>query len=323
MLSDMSSVTYGYSDPQFGIPAPVGDQVIWDTEEQRRSALIGRALAAVCLACGVGVISGGIGSVSGGDVALTALRALIADATGPVPVETAAEVLDATRFAEGANNWIHCQLASTSRADGTCAYYVDDAATPASDAIAIARVTVASGVVTVVDNTVRLPPVIASRIPWEILRRSADDETTLLALLTAILGPAYLDGTRTATVDARLTEIEGRPAGGGGGSNTVLWEALERAVGNPQTIPQAIAAAVTDHETRLHTGSESGGSGGASTGTPSALRNNDAVNLGRTVIQLTAEGVGDVAAEQVMTVVYVPGVWGDGTGGSPNYEDEG
>ena len=56
------------------------------------------------------------------------------------------------------------------------------------------------GAVTSVDNTVKLPPAIAERIPWEVLHRSYDEDTTLLAFsdvyfLANFLSASFADET--------------------------------------------------------------------------------------------------------------------------------
>ena len=265
-----------------------------------------------CLdAIGEGVISGGVGSVVGADLALTALVAIIADETGGVPVGHEADTLLAAEFAEG-TNYVHCQLTETSRTDGSCEYYIDTSPTPASDAITICQVTVTGGAVTAVDNTVKLPPALAERIPWEVLHRSYDDDTTLLAFLTAALGADYVGETPPADVDTRLTALE---AGGGGGGGTVFWGALEKGAGDPTTIEQRIVALIAEHVAAVPHGG--GGGGGEAVVLPWDI---EWVNQAKHLMMAT-RWMPDMPATQVDSIVIVEGSYGDGSGGSPDWID--
>lgn len=305
---------YTYAEGYWGLPAPADGEWGWAPDEQLKVELIGRLFARMLDAVGAGVISGGAGSVVGGALSLTALVAIISDDLGAVPVQADATSLAAASFPSGAS-YVHCQLSETARADGSCAYYVSASSTPAADAITICKVTKAGGAVTAVDNTVKAVPAIAGRIPWTVLARSYDDATTLLALLTSMLGAGYLDGTVTDDVDARLTALESGGTGGGTGTGTVYWGALQQTAAIATTISQAIAAAIAEHMATVQHGSTEGV---AEVLEPWDV---DSVNQALSVLTEIRMVNPEAAWNHVDAVTVVWGVYGDGSHGTPDYID--
>lgn len=298
---------YTYQDELWGMPVPADGDTGWAPDERVKTVLIARLFQRLCDAVGVGVISGGAGSIVGGALSLTACTALIADADGAVPVEKAASTVAAAGFSEG-TNWVHLQLGTDARSDGTdCGYYVGASETPADDAILICQVTVSGGSLTAVDNTVKAIPTIAGRIPWESLTRSYDDATTLLAFLTGALGDAYMAETAD-DVDTRLSALEAG-GGGGGGGGTVYWGALQQSAGLTTTLIQYISGVIADH---LLNAEHGGGSGGAT-----EILNPwdiDSVNQALALLSEVRDDNGAAAETQIDSVVVVFGVYGDGTG---------
>lgn len=303
---------YSYSEGFWGLPAPADGEFGWAPDEQLKVELIGRLFQRLLDAVGAGVISGGEGSIAGGNLALSALVAIVDDELGAVPVQATPTTLMASEFAAG-DSYVHVQLGETARADGSCAYYISASETPAADALAICKVTRTGAVITAVDNTVKAVPAIASRIPWSVLARSYDDATTLLALLTSMLGAGYLDGTVTDDVDARLTALES--GGGGGGAGTVYWGALQQTVSIATTIAQAIAAAIAEHMATVQHG---GADGVTEVLEPWDV---DAVNQSLSVLTEIRQVNPEAAWNHVDAVTVVWGVYGDGSHGSPDFID--
>ena len=309
-------MSYSGATTRFGFPYMQDGDTMSGAQEEAFHEGLDAILQGVLDAVGEGVIEGGVGSVVAGNLALTALKAIIADTTGGVYVAAAATTINAAEFEEGPN-YVHCQLTATSRADQSCEYYVDSSPTPAADAIVICQVTVSGGAVTAVDNTVKAVPAIAARIPWEVLIRSYDDPTTLLESLTDWLGADYLGETPPDSVDERLDALEAG-GGGGGGGGTVYWGGLERAVGDDETVDQAIDAAIADHlVTTPHGGS--GGGGGTAVDTPWDV--GQANDIKSRLYQIRSHSV-DLGELQIDSMYYVPGVAGDGTRGTRNYRDD-
>ena len=304
---------YGYSEGYWGLPAPADGEFGWAPDEQLKVELIGRLFQRLLDAVGAGVITGGEGSIVAGNLALSALVAIIDDDLGAVPVQATPATLSASLFAAG-DSYVHVQLAETARADGSCAYYISVSETPAADALVVCKVTKAGAVITAVDNTVKAVPVIAGRLPWTVLARSYDDATTLLALLTSMLGAGYLDGTVTDDVDARLTALETAPSGGGG-TGTVYWGALQQTASVATTIAQAIAAAIAEH---LATVQHGGADGVTEVLEPWDV---DAVNQSLSVLTDVRQVNPEAAWNHVDAVTVVWGVYGDGSHGSPDFID--
>ena len=306
-------MSYSGETGNFGLPYRQDGDISSGAEEAVAWEALDGALQGLVDALGVGVIDGGEGTIDGGDLVISALKAIIPDGTGGVYIEHVEEIYEAGDFAEG-DSYIHAQLTATSRADKSSTYYIDTDPDPAADAICLCRVTVTVGVITAVDNTVKAVPAIAERIPWEVLQRSYDDATTLLANLSAWLGTAYVGETPPGDIDARLTALEA--GGGGGGGGTVYWAALQQTAAITTTILAAIAAAIAQHVVDVAHGG--GGSGGtAVVVTEEVVIAND---LRSRMVQVRSHSP-DVVATQLNALYIVDGVYGDGSGGTEDRVD--
>ena len=311
---------YTYEEAYFGIPAPGDGQTGLALDEQQKAALIGRLFQRVSDAVGEGVIEGGVGSIVGGDLQISAVTAaLIRDEIGAVPVQADLTTLPASSFATG-DSYVHLQLTSIAREDGSCGYYISASATPASDALAICMVTKAGGVITAVDNTVKAVPAVAGRIPWEVLKRNYDDVTTLLEFLTEELGARYMDGTAPDDVDTRLTAVE--TGGVGVGGATVYWGDLQRTASLATTIAQYVTSVIADH---LANYSHGGGDGGGEISVVEPW-DMDAANRHLALMLDVLMDNPMAAFNQVDCMVVVVdeegnGVWGQGELGGPDWVD--
>ncbi len=307
---------YSYQDELWGLPVPGDGDRGWAPSERLKTVLLARLLQRILDSTGEGVISGGAVSLAGGNAAVSACVAIIEDDRGGVPISLAAATILAAEFSDG-DNWIHLQLGDGARTDeADCGYYVSASGTPAETAIAIAQVTKAGGTLTAVDNTVKAAPAIAGRIPWEVLKRSYDDTTTLLAFLTGTLGDDYMDGSESDDIDTRLTALEA--GGGGGGGSTVYWGALQQSAVLTTTIIQYVAAQIADHIAN-YTHGGGGGGGAVEILQPWDI---DAVNQALALLSEIRDDNAAAAATQLDSVIVVWGVYGDGTGSTPNFIDE-
>jgi hypothetical protein len=133
----------------------------------------------------------------------------------------------------------------------------------------------------------------------------------------AAIGMPYTAGLAIAP---RLDTLE---AGGGGGSGPVYADGLSRSAGNPTTVGQEFGAL----EGRLTTvEGEVGSLGGTGTTVVQpAPWNTDSVNQAQALLARIANGPLDEglaeAYSQVDCLIFVPGVFGDGTGTTPQYKD--
>jgi hypothetical protein len=247
----------------FGYPGAPAGELGSPHDEGVKTVAIAERIAAMLRALGPGIYEGGVATLSSGAVAITALHAVVMDSLGAVTITQEATTLAATEFPTG-TSYVHVQATEDARTDGTCGYYVSSSATPATGALRVARVTKVAGAITAVDCSVQTSPAISSRIPWAELVAEYGGTETLLEMLTAVLGSAYLEATPPSDVDTRLTALEG--AGGGGGGGVEYWGDLDQeAAGVDKSIRQGAAeeaetvadAAVAAHVTALH-GSSSG-----------------------------------------------------------------
>jgi hypothetical protein len=311
----------------FGIAYPAEGDLGSPHDEQIKTESIGRLIQAMLDALGEGIYSGGRAELSGLDCLIPALKGVIADALGAVPIAHEEEIVEVGEFAEGVN-YVHLQLAETARQDGDCGFYVSASETPADDALRVCKVTVSAGAITEIDNTVQEPPAIASRIPFETLLRSYADETTLLELLTATLGTAYLGETLPDDIDSRLTTLEESGGGGGGGGVITYWGVLLEKADNTTTIRQAAMQiaddAVAAHVQAYHGGGGGDGGGGDGGGdseiTVMEPWNVDAVNQLRLLIQGT-HWLPTLPETQIDAVIIVRDIYGDGSHGTVDFVD--
>ena len=143
--------------------------------------------------------------------------------------------------------------------------------------------------------------------------RVSDLETDITGLQTAV-GIPYSAGV---SLDSRVTDLES--AGGGTGGGPAYWGGLDKAAGDATTIDQEIDGAVTAHVAALHGAVADGG--GGSTPDPVLPWDVDAVNQAAELLKLTRSVDPDLPATQVDAVVVVWSVFGDGTGGTPDFID--
>jgi len=307
-------MAYSGETTNFGLPYRQDGDLSSGAQEQVAWEGLDGVLQGVIDGIGVGVLEGGHGTLDPFPdtvLSVSALKAIIPDGTGGVYVEHEAVELPASFF-EGVGYYLHVQLTATSRADRSCVYYADSSPTPAADALVLCYAPVGAGNFLSVDNTVKAPPAVEARLAWERITRNADDPATLLENLAAWLGTAYVGETPPADVDTRLTGLES--GGGGGGGGTVYWNGLERTVSDPTTIAQAIAAAVAAH---LAAAQHGGGGGTAVTVEDDVFRAND---IRSRLLQVRSHSP-DVVATQRNALYIVDGVYGDGSGGSPDFVD--
>jgi hypothetical protein len=249
---------------------------------------------------------------------LSAVSALVVDELGTVPIADAAQVIAATQFSEGLN-YVHLQADETARVDGACGWFVSGSVAPPAGGVLVCAVTVTDGVLTAVDNSVRVPPAIAERLPWASAR--------MIALLTAALGAAYLGATPPASVADRLATLEALITGGGGGeggTGPIFAALLAMSATDPRLVPQFITDTVNAAIAAAGVGT-AGGSGGAAAST---LRDDDSYNLGMLAIKATRY-LPDVLIDQRNAATVVDkadgsNVYGAGAGADGlNFIDEG
>ena len=288
----------------FGLPYPTGGGEISAAVEQDKTAAIARVLAAMLGAVGIGIVAGGVGTIVDGDLHLTASSALVSDELGCVPVADTAQVIAAAQFAEG-TNYVHLQADETARVDGACGYYVSGSATPATGAVLVCQVTVTGGVLTAVDNSVRVPPAIVRRIAWPALVRAAGSAETLLEFVTAALGEAYVGATPPASVDDRLSVVEA--GGGSGGTGLGYWGTAQRLPGDPTQIPQYVTALLEALKTELQAEIAAGGTGA---GSSTAAEPWDVDGANQSLALLAEIGSDNPAAGDTQrdSAILVPGV---------------
>lgn len=139
--------------------------------------------------------------------------------------------------------------------------------------------------------------------------------TDMAALKTAIGWP-YTDA---ATIVTRLAALEAGSSGGGG---LAYWLTMPKAPGDVTTPSQEMdakdTAAVAAHVAALHGATSGDGTG---TAVPDEPWDVDAVNQALALMQEIAQDNDTAGATQVDTVILVPGVYGDGTGTTPDYVD--
>lgn len=235
----------------FGFGYPDEGATYTSEAERTRMEAIARVCAANAAALGVGIYSGGDGSLSGGALAITAAVAIVQDADGWVPVTASATTIAATEFPAGIS-YVHLQASETAREDGGCGYYVSASATPATGAVLVCKCTKVGSAITAVDNSVRAAPAVCGRIPWAVLVQEYGETETL--------------GEVIAALQADVAALEA--AGLGGGELPPYWGAMtEEFAGVTKRIRQGAAeeaatvaeAAVDAHVAALHGSSSSGG----------------------------------------------------------------
>lgn len=143
------------------------------------------------------------------------------------------------------------------------------------------------------------------------------DRVANLAQLPEITDRLTIAEADIDALDGRVTDIE---SGAVGGSGPAYWGALGKASSDATTITQAIEAGIDAHEADKHSGEVDTGDDNGTT-VIIMPQDVDAVNQARHLLKYTRTVDPDGAADQVDAVTIVWGVWGDGTGGSPDFVD--
>jgi hypothetical protein len=151
--------------------------------------------------------------------------------------------------------------------------------------------------------------------------RSAADLAAAIAQLQSAVGDAYLETPQPDGIDTRLSDLETMVGGGGGGDGTPYWKNMPESPSSART-PEQMAQAVADadvaaHVAALHQGETPGGE----ESTPVEAFDIDANNQSRALLKTVRSVDADGAETQVDAVTIVWGVYGDGSGGSPDFID--
>lgn len=120
-----------------------------------------------------------------------------------------AQTIPLTQFVEG-NNYVYSLMTATSPQDFTWQPFRSISATAPPGGLLLAKVTIASGLVTAIDHTVSPPPTLLARLPWahDNFHQTYDDPTSLSSYLAALV--------------ARIEVLEAGGGGGGGGGTDYL-----------------------------------------------------------------------------------------------------
>lgn len=118
-------------------------------------------------------------------------------------------------------------------------------------------------------------------------------------------------------LDALTARVDAIEAGGGGGGAVGYWGALERTASDPTRINQFVDEEIADHVDAYHSGEETGG------GTALQIEQweTDAANFGQSVLAITRKLDQNHPDEFRDAVTIVHGVYGDGSGSSPDWVD--
>ena len=272
---------------------------------------------------GDGIITGFHASVSAGNALIDASPdpahvAIITDATGPVIVRTTADVtrLAADMTPDGAH-YVYASLDATSRTAQTWAVGSQMSATPPTGAANICKATVAGGVVTAVDNTVKADPQIINRLFWGSgnLQYSPDDSATLVSAITD-LRDAITNAwpyAEASSLHERVDALEGLGLG-----TTTYWGALQRALGDTQTVPAFVATEMASHLGSYHSGT--GGDNNAGVVPLQTNFNEDAVNnMKQTLRLLHTDPL--FSEDMIRFGASIPGIIGLDENGQGLFED--
>lgn len=139
--------------------------------------------------------------------------------------------------------------------------------------------------------------------------------TEVLSVLTALKQTIGWPYTGELDIQTRLLTLE---AGTGeGGTVTVYWGAITKAVGNSQSITEAIAAAIIaalqQHATDYHAGQ-------TQTVAPDDWWDVEGDNNSQ-MLMLAAQWLPQLPWTQRNRITIVHGIFGDGSNGSPDYRD--
>lgn len=283
-------IHYTGFEPLFGLGFPMEGELGTPADEGTRTRQIARVLGAMLGALGPGIYSGMVGSIVGGDVSLTAGAAVVSDELGAVPIAAGIEVITASQCAEGDQNFVHVQADETARTDGACGYVVLSTATPPAGGLLVCQVTVTDGVITAVDNAVRVAPAISDRLPWA---------AKIVETLAAVIGLPY---TNPLTLDARLALVESGT--GGGATGDWFWDGKARSQGDNTQIPQFVQKAIED----ALAGLPAGGTGGTAGTTAAAPWDVDGANQSLALLTEIDQDNAAAGDTQRDSALVVPGV---------------
>lgn len=117
------------------------------------------------------------------------------------------------------------------------------------------------------------------------------------------------------SLDARVDDLEA--AGGDGGTGPVYWKDLKRAAGDATTIDQRIDHDVQEHVDQYHQDEEEGDSFVVQ----AEPWDEDSVNQARHALRATRQTDAGLPAVLIDTLVVCWGIYGDGSGTSPDFID--
>ena len=255
---------------------------------------------------GAGIIEGGEVIAPGGLAAnMAAVKAVIETDKGLVYVE--ANEIDLTGLPNGATLyfWLCALLPESSdydsRETGTLRLVYTIGSNQPPNSLALAHgATVAGQLVIAADDRVYAP----ARAGANLADRTANLETAV--------GIPY---TGVSSLDSRVTDLEDGVTPGGGYE---YWRNMPKAPADETTVTQeaqAIAdAEVAEHVVQYHSGT------GDSEIEPAELWDIDGENQARALLT-AGQWLPDLPSEQRDCVIVIAGVYGDGSGGTPDFID--
>ncbi len=266
---------------------------------------------------GEGLISGGVVTAAAGlAVDVSALKAAVATVLLKIYIETLAST-EVDELPASDTSYIHAGVlfpAIAGDPDSRETAVVDlfwDASDDVADAIVLYEVvTDGSGVTAVTDLRVWTTPQTALNL--------AEANVIDITAIEAAIGSDYFGGSPPASsLDTRVDALEG---GGGGGAT--YWGAMEKELGDATTpgteMDSKDAAAVAAHIAAEH---QAGGAGDGETLEIPEVWDVDAVNQALHLLKITRSVDPDLPENQISAVTIVWGVWGDGTGSTPDAVD--
>lgn len=260
---------------------------------------------------GEGLIEGGeVSAGTGLAVDVTALKAVVDTAKGKCYLATAATV-QVSGLTPNTTAYLFAQAnleteggTDDSRETAVVVFDTETSDTPLLGATLLAKVvTGADAVTSVTDERSYITAVAA-------LAGLTDFQDQIDALEVAVGTDYFGESAPALSVDARLALIE---AGGSSGEGPSYWGALAKSPGDSTTVDQAIEQAVAAVEV--------GGAGEVVT-TPADPWDVDSVNQAKALLDRTVTGAIEEATNQVDCLILKWGVFGDGTGSTPDYVDE-
>ncbi len=193
-----------------------------------------------------------------------------------------------------------------SREDGTVQFVVNATGEEVPSALLIATVTTgASGVTQIVDERTYTRALTA-------LAAATGSDDDLQAIRDAI-GSEYFGANPPLSLDARVDDLESAAAENDG-TGVVYWGSLKRAAGDHTTIEQQIAADLQAHVDAMHTDEQEFVA-------EAEPWDEDSVNQARHALRATRATDNLLPDYLLETVVVVWGVYGDGSGGTPDFID--